>query len=52
MMNGAYFVESGDPATVENFERDFNLVKAAKGIEAPLITKFAGALNCLPGSPC
>ncbi|KAK1352421.1 Pectate lyase [Heracleum sosnowskyi] len=52
MMNGAYFVESGDPASIDKFKRDCNLVKAAKGIEVTMITKFAGALDCLPGKKC
>ena len=52
MVNGAYFIESGDPAAIQNSQRDFNLVEAAKGIEVPMITMFSGALNCLPGQPC
>lgn len=52
MMNGAYFIESGDPTTIEKFEREFNLIKPAKGEEVPMITKFAGALDCLPGKKC
>ncbi|KAL8117143.1 putative pectate lyase P59 [Apium graveolens] len=52
MVNGAYFIESGDPATIDKFEREFNLVKAAKGIEVPMVTKFAGALDCVPGRKC
>lgn len=52
MMNGAYFVESGDPAVVEKSRRELNLIKAAKGIEVTMITKFAGVISCQQGKPC
>ncbi|XP_074324915.1 putative pectate lyase P59 [Apium graveolens] len=52
MMNGAYFVESGDRGIADKSEREFNLVKPAKGIEVTMITRFAGVLSCQTGRPC
>lgn len=52
MTNGAFFVESGNPGIVDKSERELNLIKAAKGIEVTMITRFAGVRSCAPGRPC
>lgn len=49
MMNGAFFVESGDP----NF--DFSnkyVIRAKPGAFVTRLTRFSGALSCREGMPC
>ncbi|XP_019180872.1 PREDICTED: probable pectate lyase P59 [Ipomoea nil] len=51
-MNGAYFVQSGDPNFVSKHHNLYDGIKAFKGKEVTWLTRFAGALNCKIGLPC
>ncbi|KAK8914265.1 hypothetical protein KSP39_PZI023692 [Platanthera zijinensis] len=50
MMNGAFFVESGEPL-VGSFSRH-EMIKAKPGSFVTRLTRYAGALNCRIGFPC
>lgn len=50
MMNGAYFVESGQPRTKTPHRK--YMIKAKPGVYATTLTRYAGALNCKPGRKC
>ncbi|KAK2997093.1 hypothetical protein RJ639_026660 [Escallonia herrerae] len=53
MMNGAFFVESGDPDAIKNLAAKNNdLIQAAPGTQVTWMTRFAGALNCKVGKQC
>ncbi|KAL6994251.1 pectate lyase, partial [Sarracenia purpurea var. burkii] len=55
MMNGAFFIESGDPngfsKTFTRFESKAR-IGAVSGEAVTTITRFAGPLPCVPGRPC
>ncbi|CDP14850.1 unnamed protein product [Coffea canephora] len=50
MMNGAFFVQSGDPN--HNFGSNADLIGPKPGEFANRLTRFAGALNCIAKRPC
>lgn len=51
MMNGAFFVQSGNPRVRMRPHQSF-LIKAKPGGYATRMTRFAGALNCRPRRKC
>lgn len=51
MMNGAYFVPSGNPVAALRFSRA-DMISAKPGTYVTRLTRFAGALNCKVGQPC
>ena len=51
MMNGAFFVQSGDPSKKRSFSRH-DMIKAKPGSFVTRLTRFAGALNCEVGQKC
>ncbi|XP_027074595.1 probable pectate lyase P59 [Coffea arabica] len=51
-MNGAFFVQSGDPDFTKKHPEIFDGIAPADSSEVTWITRFAGALMCRPGSPC
>ena len=50
MMNGAFFVQSGQPRN-KSPNKKF-MIKAKPGAVATRMTRFAGALYCKPGRKC
>lgn len=50
MVDGAYFIESGNPNAAKSAKLDMMPFKP--GTLAPTLTKFAGALECFVGKPC
>ncbi|PKA53813.1 Pectate lyase [Apostasia shenzhenica] len=50
MMNGAFFVESGDPLA-RNYTRN-EMIRAKPGSFVTRLTRFAGTLSCRAGLPC
>ncbi|XP_010528323.1 PREDICTED: probable pectate lyase 19 [Tarenaya hassleriana] len=50
-MNGAYFVESGDPNFKHKFTRQ-DIIRAKHGMAASMLTRYAGSLHCFAGKPC
>lgn len=51
MMNGAFFVQSGNPSKMRPFSRH-DMIKAKPGTFVTRLTRFAGALNCYYGKKC
>ncbi|KAI8528481.1 hypothetical protein RHMOL_Rhmol12G0151300 [Rhododendron molle] len=51
MMNGAFFVESGEPQIQKPFSR-LEMIRAKPGSYVTRLTRFAGALDCKPNQPC
>lgn len=51
-MNGAFFVESGDPDWTRKHIELFDGIASASGDQVTWITRFSGALNCKPGQAC
>ncbi|PON95893.1 Pectate lyase [Trema orientale] len=51
MMNGAFFVQSGNPSNKRSFSRR-DMIKAKPGSFVTRLTRFAGALNCKIGQKC
>ncbi|PHU27722.1 putative pectate lyase 19 [Capsicum chinense] len=51
-MNGAFFVESGDPDWTKKHFELFDGISSAPGDQVTWITRFSGALNCKIGQPC
>lgn len=51
MMNGAFFVESGDPDKKHAFDR-LDMIQAKPGSFVSRLTRFSGSLDCLRGKPC
>ncbi|KAL5988568.1 hypothetical protein ACLOJK_026665 [Asimina triloba] len=51
MMNGAFFVESGQPRLKRTFSRQ-DMIKAKPGTFVRRLTRYAGALTCKKGMPC
>ncbi|XP_059452251.1 pectate lyase-like [Corylus avellana] len=51
MMNGAFFVESGNPSKSRPFGRR-DMIKAKPGTFVTRLTRFSGSLNCKVGRPC
>lgn len=49
-MNGAFFVESGNPANLRADKLD--MIPFKPGTYVTKLTKFAGALDCFVGKPC
>lgn len=54
MMNGAFFVQSGDPEGPKKYAAKYPdlMIPAAPGTEVTWITRFAGALGCKEGQAC
>ncbi|KAK4367521.1 hypothetical protein RND71_011313 [Anisodus tanguticus] len=52
LMNGAFFVESGDPDWTRKHIDLFDGISSASGDQVTWITRFSGALNCEPGQAC
>ncbi|TMW90279.1 hypothetical protein EJD97_015972 [Solanum chilense] len=50
MMNGAFFVESGDPN--HKFTTGPDMIHPRAGSDAGRLTRFSGSLNCIEGKPC
>ncbi|CAI9112277.1 OLC1v1012698C1 [Oldenlandia corymbosa var. corymbosa] len=50
MMNGAFFVQSGDPN--HKFVSGADMISPKPGEFANKLTRFAGALNCILRKPC
>lgn len=51
MMNGAFFVQSGNPSAVKRFSRK-DMIKYKSGTFVTRLTRFAGAIKCEVGKPC
>ncbi|KAH7858744.1 hypothetical protein Vadar_027479 [Vaccinium darrowii] len=51
MMNGAFFVESGEPLKGNPFSR-LEMIKAKPGSYVTRLTRFSGSLDCKPNQPC
>ncbi|CAH9082029.1 unnamed protein product [Cuscuta epithymum] len=51
-MNGAFFVESGDPKFTSKHAKLYDGIRPFKGEEVTWITRFAGALTCKIGLSC
>ncbi|GKV22434.1 hypothetical protein SLEP1_g32308 [Rubroshorea leprosula] len=51
MVNGAFFVQSGNPDASKKFSSEF-MIKAYPATMVPLLTKYSGSLTCFPGKPC
>ncbi|XP_021664948.1 probable pectate lyase 19 [Hevea brasiliensis] len=51
MMNGAFFVQSGNPMVNKQFSR-LQLIKSKPGTFVTRLTRYAGALDCHEGKPC
>ncbi|KAJ8749877.1 hypothetical protein K2173_013792 [Erythroxylum novogranatense] len=50
MMNGAFFIESGNPKWKKPAKK--YMIKPKNGLYATRLTRFAGALNCKPKKKC
>ncbi|CAL1413802.1 unnamed protein product [Linum trigynum] len=51
MMNGAFFVPSGNPDAYKKVSRQ-QLIKQKPGTFVTRLTRFSGALDCFVGKPC
>ncbi|CAN4081702.1 unnamed protein product [Withania somnifera] len=51
-MNGAYFVQSGDPDWSKKHQNLYDGIAPAPSHQVTWITRFAGALNCKVGQAC
>ncbi|KAM3361398.1 putative pectate lyase P59 [Capsicum galapagoense] len=51
-MNGAYFIESGDPDWSKKHHDLYDGISAAPADQVTWMTRFAGALACKVGEPC
>jgi len=51
MMNGAFFVQSGNQLTNKPFSR-LQMIKARPGTFVRRLTRFAGTVSCKPGKRC
>ncbi|KAF6159948.1 hypothetical protein GIB67_033032 [Kingdonia uniflora] len=51
MMNGAFFVQSGNPSKKRPFTRK-EMIKAKPGSFVSRLVRFTGAINCKPNKPC
>lgn len=49
MMDGAYFIESGNP--IMNLPK-LNAIRWKPGTYVSKLTRFSGALNCVEKKPC
>lgn len=52
MMNGAFFVESGNPTTESLSFSKLDMIKAKPGSFVTRLTRYAGAIKCVPGKGC
>ncbi|XP_060204685.1 probable pectate lyase P59 isoform X2 [Lycium barbarum] len=50
MMNGAFFVESGNPKHA--FLKGPDMINSKPGSFVSSLTRFSGSLNCIEGKPC
>lgn len=50
MMNGAFFVESGDPKHA--FLKGPDMITSKPGSSVSSLTQFSGSLKCIEGRPC
>ncbi|KAK4362447.1 hypothetical protein RND71_017688 [Anisodus tanguticus] len=50
MMNGAFFVESGNPKHA--FLKGPDMINSKLGSFVSSLTQFSGSLNCIEGKPC
>lgn len=51
-MNGAYFVQAGDPDWSKKHQNLYDGIAAAPADQVTWMTRFAGALNCKVGKAC
>ncbi|KAL3344648.1 hypothetical protein AABB24_023876 [Solanum stoloniferum] len=51
-MNGAYFVQAGDPDWSKKHQNLYDGIAAAPADQVTWMTRFAGALNCKVGMAC
>ncbi|KAI4375287.1 hypothetical protein MLD38_013174 [Melastoma candidum] len=51
MMNGAFFVQSGAPLNRKPYGR-LDMIRAKPGTFVTRLTRFSGALNCVPNKGC
>lgn len=51
MMNGAFFVQSGQPLNKSRFTRH-DMIKFKPGTFVTRLTRYSGALKCTVGRPC
>ncbi|XP_015064262.1 probable pectate lyase P59 [Solanum pennellii] len=51
-MNGAYFVQAGDPDWSKKHQNLYDGIAPAPADQVTWITRFAGTLNCKVGLPC
>lgn len=51
MMNGAFFVQSGNPRGNRPRSR-LDMIKAKPGSFVRRLTRFSGTLECASGKPC
>ncbi|RZC64244.1 hypothetical protein C5167_007932 [Papaver somniferum] len=51
MMNGAFFVESGDITPSLPYSKQ-DMISSKPGTFVTRLTRFAGAINCFVGKPC
>lgn len=51
MMNGAFFVQSGQPGRPTKYSNK-DMIKAKPGTFVTRLTRFAGALTCRVNRPC
>lgn len=51
-MNGAYFIQAGDPDWSKKHQNLYDGISAAPADQVTWITRFAGALSCKVGEAC
>lgn len=51
-VNGAFFVASGDPQYTSKHQQFYDGIPPASSKDVVWITRFAGSLDCHPGTPC
>ncbi|KAL6957727.1 pectate lyase, partial [Sarracenia purpurea var. burkii] len=51
LMNGAFFIESGEPLGTKPYSR-LEMMTAKPGSYVTRLTRMAGALDCKPNTPC
>lgn len=52
MVNGAYFIQSGDPKITQKSSKKFNLMRPHSGKLVGELCTYSGTLRCTPGNPC
>uniref|UniRef100_A0A2P2N0C7 Pectate lyase n=1 Tax=Rhizophora mucronata TaxID=61149 RepID=A0A2P2N0C7_RHIMU len=51
MMNGAFFVQSGNPKASKQISRH-EMINYKRGTYVTRLTRYSGSLNCVVGKPC